>query len=265
MNLKYIVTSNNYKNINQILKQELNISARLQQKLIKSHHVYLNSVIVDTRSSVSLNDVISVNLNFEEESKNIIPTSMALDIIYEDDCFLVLNKPAGIAVHPSILHYTDSLANGVKHYFDKIGLKRRKELKSKIRAYNKRIKKLQELAASQEIEYLAKEKQISTFLECKKSFFGKVKYYFKYSKKSSKKAENQEIEDEIRGLEKQINNLENQKNRYLIKLSELTEFEETEIIEESFEEIETTYKALTEKFSTSESTYNQLVKILNMN
>ena len=50
----------------------------------------------------------------------------------------------------------------------------------------------------------------------------------------------------------------------MIKLSELTEFEETEIIEESFEEIETTYKALTEKFSTSESTYNQLVKILNM-
>ena len=120
MNLKYIVTSNNYKNINQILKQELNISARLQQKLIKSHHVYLNSVIVDTRSSVSLNDVISVDLNFEEESKNIISTSMALDIIYEDDCFLVLNKPAGIAVHPSILHYTDSLANGVKYYFDKI-------------------------------------------------------------------------------------------------------------------------------------------------
>ena len=68
----------------------------------------------------------------------------------------------------------------------KIGLKRRKELKSKIRAYNKRIKKLQELAASQEIEYLAKEKQISTFLECKKSFFGKFKYYFKYSKKNNK-------------------------------------------------------------------------------
>ena len=37
----------------------------------------------------------------------------------------LLNKPAGIAVHPSILHYTDSLANGVKYYFDKIGLKRK--------------------------------------------------------------------------------------------------------------------------------------------
>ena len=74
----------------------------------------------------------------------------------------------------------------------------------------------------------------------------------------------QEIEDEIRALEKQISNLENQKNRYLVKVSELTEFEEAELIEESFEEIETTYKALSEKFSTSESAYKQLLKILNM-
>ena len=116
MNLKYIVTSNNYKNINQILKQELNISARLQQKLIKSHHVYLNSVIVDTRSSVSLNDVISVNLNFEEESKNIIPTSMALDIIYEDDDFLIVNKPKDMVVHPAPGHYTGTLVNGLMYH-----------------------------------------------------------------------------------------------------------------------------------------------------
>ena len=47
------------------------------------------------------------------------------------------------------------------------------------------------------MEYLAKEKQISTFLECKKSFFGKVKYFFKYSKKNTKnkKEVNQEVEE----------------------------------------------------------------------
>ena len=50
---------------------------------------------------------------------------MQLGIIYEDDAFLVLNKPAGIAVHPSILHYKDSLSNGVKFYFESIGLKRK--------------------------------------------------------------------------------------------------------------------------------------------
>ena len=42
-------------------------------------------------------------------------------------------------------------------------------------------------ATALELEYLSKERQISTFLECKKTFFGKVKYYFKYSKKKSLK------------------------------------------------------------------------------
>lgn len=121
MYLKYIVTNNNFQNINQILKQELKISARLQHKLIENKYVYLNDKIIDTRSSVLKNDVITVNLDFDEENENIIATNMHLIIVYEDDCFLILNKPAGIAVHPSMQHYTDSLANGIKFYFDSIG------------------------------------------------------------------------------------------------------------------------------------------------
>ena len=56
-----------------------------------------------------------------------------------------------------------------------------------IRENRGKLQKLKQQAAEQEIEYLAKEKQISTFLECKKTFFGKFKYYFKYNKKKSKK------------------------------------------------------------------------------
>lgn len=123
MFLKYTVTNTNYKNINQILKQELNISARLQHKLIANKHIFLNGSLIDTRSTVSLNDIITIDLNFNEESQNIIATQMDLNIVYEDDCLLVLNKNAGIAVHPSFSHYTDSLANGVKFYFENIGLK----------------------------------------------------------------------------------------------------------------------------------------------
>ena len=125
MLLKYIVRNNKYQNINQILKQEFHISARLLHKLICQKHVMLNDNIVDTRSMVSLNDIITVNLDFEEESENIVPTNMKLDIVYEDDALLVLNKPAGIAVHPSISHYEDSLSNGVKFYFDSINLYRK--------------------------------------------------------------------------------------------------------------------------------------------
>ena len=46
-----------------------------------------------------------------------------------------------------------------------------------------------------EIDYIEKEKQISTFLECKKTFFGKVKYFFKYSGKKKKKEENKDVEE----------------------------------------------------------------------
>ena len=125
MTLKYIVTDTKYQNINQVLKQELHISARLQHKLITEKHVLLNGIVTDTRFSISKNDIITVNLDFKEESENIVATKMQLGIIYEDDAFLVLNKPAGIAVHPSILHYKDSLSNGVKFYFESIGLKRK--------------------------------------------------------------------------------------------------------------------------------------------
>lgn len=80
----------------------------------------------------------------------------------------------------------------------KVALKSRKEIRSKIRFYKKKLEELKQIAAEKDIEYIAKEKQISTFLECKKSFFGKVKYFFKYSKKSNKvrkEAEEQEYEE----------------------------------------------------------------------
>lgn len=125
MILKYIVKENKYQSINQILKQKFKISARLQHKLITSKQIFLNGNQADSRIAPQINDVITVNLDFNEESENIIPTPIPLNIIYEDETLLILDKPAGIAVHPSISHYTDSLANGVKYYFDTIGLKRK--------------------------------------------------------------------------------------------------------------------------------------------
>ena len=50
---------------------------------------------------------------------------MDLNILFEDDSLLVIDKPAGIPVHPSILHYSNSLCNGVRFYFDSIGLKKK--------------------------------------------------------------------------------------------------------------------------------------------
>lgn len=59
-----------------------------------------------------------------------------------------------------------------------------------------KLLKLKRQAQDLDIEYLSKEKQISTYLECKKTFFGKVKYFFKYSGKKSKIKKKQETEEE---------------------------------------------------------------------
>ena len=72
-----------------------------------------------------MGDTVSVLIDFEEDNSNIVASNIPLNIIYEDDYLLVLNKPANIAIHPSILHFYNSLSNGVKFYFDKLGLKKK--------------------------------------------------------------------------------------------------------------------------------------------
>lgn len=129
MNLIYKVEFN--MNINDILSKKLNISTRLKNKLIKNQNILLNGVFVDTRNTASVGDILTIDLSYSEDNSNIVPKKMNLEIIYEDEHLLAINKPAGIAVHPSILHFDDSLANGVRYYFDTIGLKK------KIRAVNR--------------------------------------------------------------------------------------------------------------------------------
>ena len=126
MELNYTVTNDcKYLNINQILVNEFNISARLRSKLIRLKCIYKNSAVADTRDYVSTGDIITISFDYSEDNSNIVPTKMALDIIYEDSWLIVVNKPAGIPVHPSILHYTDSLSNGLCYYFNSIGLNKK--------------------------------------------------------------------------------------------------------------------------------------------
>ena len=124
MIIKYI-NKDNYNTVNDVLINEFQFSSRLMSKLIKNKKIYLNNSFCDTRKSINYNDKIVVDLSGKENNSNIVATNMDLDIIYEDDWFLVVNKQPGIAVHPSSLHYSDSLSNGIKFHFDKIGLKKK--------------------------------------------------------------------------------------------------------------------------------------------
>lgn len=126
MILEYVVKQEDIsKTINQILEERFDLSNRLFSKLIKNKRITLNNVNVDTRQKANIEDVIRIDLNYKEDNSNIVSKKMDLDIVFEDDGILVLNKPAGIAVHPSILHYEDSLASGVKYYFEILGIQKK--------------------------------------------------------------------------------------------------------------------------------------------
>lgn len=123
MKLSYTVKDNeHFDNIKEILKTKFEISDRLLLKLKKSNKIFLNSSPVNVKAPVNSNDIVEIFLDFEEDNTNIVPVKMNLKIVFEDDYLLVLNKPAGYPIHPSMLHYEDSISNGVRYYFDSINL-----------------------------------------------------------------------------------------------------------------------------------------------
>ena len=125
MELKYIVDNlSSYSKVRQVLKNEFNMSNRLITKLKQNKYIYLNGRETYLDKELSIGDIVMCKIDFIEESENIVPTKMELKILYEDDYFLVVDKPYNIAVHPSILHYKNSLSNGVKFYFDSIRIKK---------------------------------------------------------------------------------------------------------------------------------------------
>ncbi len=126
MILEYNVTKKDInKTINQIINEKFDLSNRLFNKLIKNKQIFINNKNVDTRLMPNIEDQIIIDLNYIEDNSNIISKKMNLNILYEDDSMLIINKPSGIAVHPSINHYEDSIASGIKYYFESIGINKK--------------------------------------------------------------------------------------------------------------------------------------------
>lgn len=77
-----------------------------------------NGQRIGGREQLLAGDHFRVRLLETVDSDGIIPVSMPLSILYEDEDILVINKPADMPVHPSIGNYTNTLANGVAAYLD---------------------------------------------------------------------------------------------------------------------------------------------------
>lgn len=84
--------------------------------------ILVNGNHVTVRESLHMGDCLTIKFPPEQRNNTIIPENIQLDIVYEDEYILVLNKPPFMASIPSREHHRKTLANALLYYYDQIGL-----------------------------------------------------------------------------------------------------------------------------------------------
>lgn len=102
--------------LEEYLKTVMEVSARQRQKLFFSRGVYVNGVSAHTKRILKAGDMVAIR-QFKDTSYGVTPEEGNLDIIYEDNDVIVVNKPAGILVHPAGRTESGTLANYLAGYF----------------------------------------------------------------------------------------------------------------------------------------------------
>ncbi|WP_232698176.1 RluA family pseudouridine synthase [Brevibacillus daliensis] len=107
-----------------VLQQDFEISRKLLIRAKYKGEILVNGEYSYVSREMIEGDQIQILLD-EEESENLIPQPMDLDIRLEDEDIMIIAKKAGIVVHPSGMHVDGTLANGVVHYWQQKGEQRK--------------------------------------------------------------------------------------------------------------------------------------------
>lgn len=84
--------------------------------------ILLNGCWARVRDILHKNDILTITLLETDSSDNIVPVPLPLNIIYEDEDLMVINKPGDMPIHPSQNNYENTLANAVAYYFSQQGI-----------------------------------------------------------------------------------------------------------------------------------------------
>ena len=105
--------------IDKYLAMHVENSSRTKIKYaIKEGLVIANGKVVKANYIVSPNDVIDITLPHLWEKTEVLPENLNLEIVFEDEYLLVVNKPAGMVTHPAFKNYSGTLVNGLLYYME---------------------------------------------------------------------------------------------------------------------------------------------------
>ena len=101
--------------LDKVLTVELGLSRTTIQSWLKAGLISVNGEVVKSNYKAQSGDEVTI-LQKEEETITIQPENIPLDIVFEDDSLIVVNKPSGMVVHPSKGHYSGTLVNALLYH-----------------------------------------------------------------------------------------------------------------------------------------------------
>lgn len=101
-----------------LMSRIMNATRNKIQQATKAGNVLVNEQVVKSNYKVKPLDSISIVLTYPPRDTTIFAEDIPLDIVYEDDDLLVINKQPNLVVHPGHGNFTGTLLNGLKFYFD---------------------------------------------------------------------------------------------------------------------------------------------------
>lgn len=120
--LQYRITeSDTCSNIHELLKAHGYSSTVIRHLKETENGIQRNGVWARVYEPLASGDTVTILLTEEASSENIVSTPLPLDIVYEDEDLLVINKSAGMPIHPSQGNYDNTLANACAYYFQQKG------------------------------------------------------------------------------------------------------------------------------------------------
>lgn len=118
MILEYKICENGQNmSVKDVLKKKFKLSNRLITKLKLNNKIFMDDKVAYVNNIPNIDSTIKVYIDFEE-TDNTKPQKGELEILYEDEYFLAVNKPADMVVHPCSYHQENTLANYVKYYLN---------------------------------------------------------------------------------------------------------------------------------------------------
>ena len=119
--LTYVIETTSQPTISQFLLDQGISKKAISTMKLQDKAILVNNLPCFTIHHLQKGDILKIAIDENSNDENIIPTKMDLNILYEDEDLIILDKPYNLTVHPSKKYFTNTLSNGLAYYYQNQG------------------------------------------------------------------------------------------------------------------------------------------------